>query len=119
MRLCSGKMWKSNVKKKKEEKKITSFPTLARWSAVMRGTQVIAQSLKTQRSRLRRPISKIRLILPMDAKIWMVPLIIMFTVRPICAQDTIFKMSSVSPETRQQNGPKREILQTAINTFDY
>ena len=24
-----------------------------------------------------------------------------------------------SPKTRQQNGPKLEILQTAINTFDY
>ena len=33
----------------------------------------------------------------MDTKIWMVSLIIMFAVRPICAQDAIFKMSSVSP----------------------
>ena len=56
MRLCSGKMWKSNVK--------NIFFTLACRSEVVRGTQVIAQSLKT----------------------------------------------------RQQNGPKLEILQTAINT---
>ena len=52
----------------------------------------------TQRSRLRRPISKIRIILLMDAKIWMASLIIMFAVRPICVQDSIFKMSSESPE---------------------
>ena len=50
-----------------------------------------------QRSRLRCPISKIRMILMMDAKIWMVSLIIMFAVPPICAQDAIFKMSSMSP----------------------
>ena len=33
----------------------------------------------------------------MDSKIWMVSLIIMFAVRPIWAQDAIFKMSRVSP----------------------
>ena len=49
-----------------------------------------------QRSRLRRPISKIRMILLMDAKTWMTSLIIMFAVRPICVQDSIFKMSSES-----------------------
>ena len=42
-------------------------------------------------------ISKIRMILLMDAKIWMVSLIIMFAVRPICTRDAIFKISSVSP----------------------
>ena len=31
-------------------------------------------------------------ILLMDAKIWMVSLMIMFAVRPICTQDAIFKM---------------------------
>ena len=51
-----------------------------------------------QRSRLRRPISKIRMILLMDAKISIVTKIIMFAVRPICTQDAIFKMSSVSPD---------------------
>ena len=51
-----------------------------------------------QHSRLRRPISKIRMILLMDTKIWIVSLIIMFAVRPICTQDAIFKMSSVSPD---------------------
>ena len=50
-----------------------------------------------QRSRLRRPISKIRMILLMDAKIWMTSLIIMFAMHPICVQDSIFKMSSESP----------------------
>ena len=50
-----------------------------------------------QRSRLRRPISKICMILLMDAKIWMVSLIIVFVVHPICTQDAIFKMSSMSP----------------------
>ena len=39
-----------------------------------------------------------RMILLMDAKIWMLSLIIMFAVHLICAKDTIFKMSSVSPE---------------------
>ena len=33
----------------------------------------------------------------MDAKTWMTSLIIMFAVRPICVQDSIFKMSSESP----------------------
>ena len=42
-------------------------------------------------------ISKIRMILLMDSKIWMVSLIIMFAVRPICTRDAIFKISSVSP----------------------
>ena len=62
MRLCSGKMWKSNVKN------IFSY-NFPRWPVgVKRGTQVTAQSLKT----------------------------------------------------RQQNGPKLEILQTAIQyMFDY
>ena len=50
-----------------------------------------------QRSRLHRPISKIRMILLMDAKIWMTSSIIMFAVRPIFIQDSIFKMSSDSP----------------------
>ena len=50
-----------------------------------------------QRSRLRRPISKIRMILLMDAKTWMTSLIIMFAVRPICVQDSICKISSESP----------------------
>ena len=50
-----------------------------------------------QRSWLRRPISKICMILLMDAKIWMTSLIIMFAVRPICVQDSIFKMCSESP----------------------
>ena len=50
-----------------------------------------------QRSWLRSPISKIRMILLMDAKAWMPSLIIMFAVRPICVQDSIFKMSSESP----------------------
>ena len=53
-----------------------------------------------QRSWLRRPISKIRMILLMDAKIWMAPLMIMFAVRPICVQDSIFKMSGESPDRR-------------------
>ena len=34
----------------------------------------------------------------MDAKISLVSLVIMFAVRPICAQDDLFKMSSVSPD---------------------
>ena len=51
-----------------------------------------------QRSRLRRPISKIRMVLLMDAKIWMTSLIIMFAVRPTCVQDSLFKMSSESPD---------------------
>ena len=51
-----------------------------------------------QRSLLRRPISKIRMILLMDTKIWMTYLIIMFAVCPICVQDSIFIMSSESPE---------------------
>ena len=50
-----------------------------------------------QRSRLRRPISKIRMVLLMDSKIWMTSLIIMFAVRPTCVQDSLFKMSSESP----------------------
>ena len=50
-----------------------------------------------QRSRLRRPISKIRMVLLMDAKIWMTSLISMFAVRPTCVQDSLFKMSSESP----------------------
>ena len=50
-----------------------------------------------KRSRLCCPISKICMILLMDAKIWMVTLIIMFAVSPICTQNAIFKMSSVSP----------------------
>ena len=33
----------------------------------------------------------------MDAKTWMLYLIIMFAVRPICVQDSTFKMSSASP----------------------
>ena len=56
--------------------------------------------LQHQRSRLRRPISKICMILLMDTKIWMTSLIIMFVVRPICVQHSIFKMSSESPEHR-------------------
>ena len=65
MRLCSGQMWKSNVKN------IFSY-NFPRWpvgvKSIPRGTQVTAQSLKT----------------------------------------------------RQQNGPKLEILQTAIRyMFDY
>ena len=51
-----------------------------------------------QRSRLCRPISKIRRILLMDAKTWITSLIIMFAVRPIYVQDSIFKMSSKSPD---------------------
>ena len=51
-----------------------------------------------QRSRLRRPISKIRMILLMDAKTSMISLIIMFAVHPICVQDSIFKMSSESSD---------------------
>ena len=50
-----------------------------------------------QRSGLRRPISKIRMILLMDAKIWMISLIIIFAVHPTCVQDSIFKMSCESP----------------------
>ena len=50
-----------------------------------------------QRSRLRCPISKIRMVLLMDAKIWMTSLMIMFAVRPTCVQDSLFKMSSESP----------------------
>ena len=41
--------------------------------------------------------SKISMILLMDAKTWMTSLIIMFAVRAICVQDSIFKMSSESP----------------------
>ena len=60
-----------------------------------------------QRSRLSRPISKIRMILLMDAKIWMTSLIIMFAVRAICIQDSIFKMSSESPgHTRPTLAPR-------------
>ena len=54
-------------------------------------------SIMIQRSRLRRPISKISMILLIDAKTWMTSLIIMFAVRSICVQDSIFKMSSESP----------------------
>ena len=53
---------------------------------------------KVQRLQLRRPVSKIRLILWMDAKIWITSLIIIFAVPPICVQDSIFKMSSESPK---------------------
>ena len=60
--------------------------------------KVCSTRIYIQRSRLRRPISKIRMILLMDAKTWMTSLIIMFAVRPICLQDSIFKMSSESPD---------------------
>ena len=59
--------------------------------------QLTTNILKFQRWRLRRPISEIRMILLMGAKTWMTSLIIMFAVRPICVQDSIFKMSSESP----------------------
>ena len=39
----------------------------------------------------------------MDAKIWMISLIIMFAVRPICVQDSIFKMSGASPVWSDNN----------------
>ena len=53
--------------------------------------------ITTRDYRLHCPISKICTILLMNPKTWMVSLIIMFAVSPICAQDAIFKMSSVSP----------------------
>ena len=59
---------------------------------------LIVDHIHLQRSRLRRPISKIRMVLLMDAKIWMTSLIIMFAVRPTCVQDSLFKMSSESPD---------------------
>ena len=34
-------------------------------------------------------------------KIWMISLIIMFAVRPICIRNSIFKMSSSSPDKEQ------------------
>ena len=58
------------------------------------------KKMHLQRSRLRRPISKIRRILLMDAETWMMSLIIMFAVRPIYVQDSIFKMSSGSPDLK-------------------
>ena len=61
-------------------------------------TRLLKQVLHIlQRSRLRRPISKIRMVLPRDAIIWMTSLMIMFAVRPTCVQDSLFKMSSESP----------------------
>ena len=71
-----------------------------------------------QRSRLRRPISKIHMILLMDAKTWMTSLIIMFAVRPICVQDSIFKMSSESPEFGSDNGLVPSRRQAIIWTND-
>ena len=62
-----------------------------------RAVMACAKVCTDQRSRLCRPISKIRLILLMDAKTWMTSLIIMFALCPICVQDYIFKMSSESP----------------------
>ena len=59
--------------------------------------KIDTERVLNQRSRLRRPISKIRMVLLMDAKIWMTSLIIMFAVRPTCVQDSLFKMSSESP----------------------
>ena len=38
------------------------------------------------------------MFLQMDAKTQMLYLIIMFAVRPICVQDSTFKMSSASPD---------------------
>ena len=58
----------------------------------------------SQHSRLHCPISKIRMILLMGTKIWMTSLIIMFAVRPICIQDSIFKMSSESPASAPLHG---------------
>ena len=74
--------------------------TLTHW-----GSEKMTAILQTQRSRLCRPNSKIRMILLMEAKIWLTCLIIMFTVHPICVQDSIFKMSSPSesPETTLLN----------------
>ena len=73
------------------------------WSFGSGDTQVEWQyRWLSQRSRLRRPISKICRILLMDAKMWMVPLIIIFAVCSICTQDAIFKMSSVSPGLVQE-----------------
>ena len=48
------------------------------------------------------PLSKIRMFLQMDAKIWMISLIIMLAVCPICVQDSIFKMSGASPDHYHQ-----------------
>ena len=47
------------------------------------------------------PSAKYAWFLLMDAKTRMASLIIMFAVRPICVQDSIFKMSSESPGTDQ------------------
>ena len=50
-----------------------------------------------QCSRWRRPVNKMRMFLQMDAKIWTISVVIMFAVRPICIQDSIFKKSNASP----------------------
>ena len=44
------------------------------------------------------PLAKYACFWQMDAKIWMISLIIMLAVRPICVQDSFFKMSSSSPD---------------------
>ena len=50
----------------------------------------------SQCSRWHHPISKICRFLLMDEKIWMISLIIMFALGPICVQDSVFKMYSLS-----------------------
>ena len=74
------------------EMMIEWFALSTHWSSLFQWFAIAAQ-----RSRLRRPISKICMVLLMDAKIWMTSLIIMFAVRPTCVQDSLFKMPSESP----------------------
>ena len=54
-------------------------------------------------------------VLPMDTKIWMISLILMFAVRPICVQDSIFKMSSTSPAEHQQSFEDRHLFSVSFS----
>ena len=56
----------------------------------------------SQHSRLRRPISKIRMILLMEAKIWMTSLIIMFAQHPIYAFRTPFPKWALMSSAKSQ-----------------
>ena len=52
-------------------------------------------------------------------KIWMTSLITMFAVRPICVQDSIFKMSSESPGRCSGNPQGSWTFQALTDVFQY
>ena len=93
-------------------KNLIDVGSVSHW--ILEMTFFIKLGVSDQHSRLRRPISKIRMILLMDTNIWIISLKIMFAVRPICAQDAIFKMSSVSPADTVFQRPARHFK--AMNT---